>query len=285
MAQHVKVMGVVGAGQMGSGIAQLAAAAQLQVFMVDVNETALTRGLNAVTSSFSRFVKKGSISQEQMDKSLALIKTTTSLEHLEPVDFVVEAVAEDESLKRRIFAQLDKIVKPSAVLASNTSSISITRLANSTGRPNQVIGMHFMNPPPIMKLVEVVRGMATEDSVFETTKALAERFGKTVSCSKDYPGFIVNRILMPMINEAFYAVMEGVGTADDIDNGMKLGTNHPMGPLALADFIGLDTCLSIMRVLYQGLGDTKYRPCPLLVQYVDAGWLGKKTGRGVYQHP
>ncbi|MCO5579215.1 hypothetical protein L7F22_033069 [Adiantum nelumboides] len=222
---------------------------------------------------------------DQMDESIALIKPTTSLEHLEPVDFVVEAVAEDESLKRRIFAQLDKIVKPSAVLASNTSSISITRLANETKRPNQVIGMHFMNPPPVMKLVEVVRGLATEDSVFETTKALAERFGKTVSCSKDYPGFIVNRILMPMINEAFYALMEGVGTADDIDNGMKLGTNHPMGPLALADFIGLDTCLSIMQVLYQGLGDTKYRPCPLLVQYVDAGWLGKKTGRGVYQHP
>eukprot|EP00250_Pteridium_aquilinum_P006891 c16717_g2_i1 orf=88-942(+) len=283
MAQ-VKMMGIVGAGQMGSGIAQLAAAAKLQVLMTDINQTALTRGLNSISSSFSRFVKKGTISQGQMDESFALIRTTTSLEDLEPVDFVVEAVAEDESLKRRIFTQLDKIVKPSAILASNTSSISITRLSTSTGRPSQVIGMHFMNPPPVMKLVEVVRGMATEDSVFETTKALAERFGKTVSCSKDYPGFIVNRILMPMINEAFYALMEGVGTADDIDNGMKLGTNHPMGPLALADFIGLDTCLSIMRVLYQGLGDTKYRPCPLLVQYVDAGWLGKKSGRGVYHH-
>lgn len=283
MAQ-VKVMGIVGAGQMGSGIAQLAAAAKLQVLMVDLNETALTRGLNAISSSLARFVKKGTISPEQMDESLAHIKTTTLLEDLNPADFVVEAVAENEDLKRRIFAQLDKCVKSSAILASNTSSISITRLATSTERPHQVIGMHFMNPPPIMKLVEVVRGMATEDSTVDTTKALAERFGKTVSCSKDYPGFIVNRVLMPMINEAFYALMEGVGTADDIDNGMKLGTNHPMGPLALADFIGLDTCLSIMRVLYQGLGDSKYRPCPLLVQYVDAGWLGKKSGRGVYHH-
>lgn len=283
MAQ-VKVMGIVGAGQMGSGIAQLAAAAKLQVLMVDLNETALTRGLNAISSSLARFVKKGTISPEQMDESLAHIKTTTLLEDLNPADFVVEAVAENEDLKRQIFARLDKCVKSSAILASNTSSISITRLATSTERPHQVIGMHFMNPPPIMKLVEVVRGMATEDSTFETTKALAERFGKTVSCSKDYPGFIVNRVLMPMINEAFYALMEGVGTADDIDNGMKRGTNHPMGPLALADFIGLDTCLSIMRVLYQGLGDSKYRPCPLLVQYVDAGWLGKKSGRGVYHH-
>lgn len=283
MAQ-VKVMGIVGAGQMGSGIAQLAAAAKLQVLMVDLNETALTRGLNAISSSLARFVKKGTISPEQMDESLAHIKTTTLLEDLNPADFVVEAVAENEDLKRRTFAQLDKCVKSSAILASNTSSISITRLATSTERPHQVIGMHFMNPPPLMKLVEVVRGMATEDSTFDTTKALAERFGKTVSCSKDYPGFIVNRVLMPMINEAFYALMEGVGTADDIDNGMKLGTNHPMGPLALADFIGLDTCLSIMRVLYQGLGDSKYRPCPLLVQYVDAGWLGKKSGRGVYHH-
>ncbi|KAH7279217.1 hypothetical protein KP509_37G010800 [Ceratopteris richardii] len=284
MAHPVKIIGVVGAGQMGSGISQLAASAGFQVLMMDVDQPAISRGLNSISSSLSRFVRKGAITQEKMDESLGLIRPTTSLEDFQPADFVVEAVAEEESLKKRIFSQMDKIVKPSAILASNTSSISITRLANSTKRPTQVIGMHFMNPPPLMKLVEVVRGMATEDPVFETTKVLAERLGKTVCCSKDYPGFIVNRIIMPMINEAFYALMEGVGTADDIDSGMKLGTNHPMGPLELADFIGLDTCLSIMRVLHQGLGDTKYRPCPLLVRYVDAGWLGKKTGRGVYQH-
>lgn len=280
----VKVMGVVGAGQMGSGIAQLAAAANLQVLMLDLNDAALTRGRTSISSSLARFVKKGLMSQGEADDSLARIKTTTLLEELKPADFVVEAVAENEDLKKCIFSQLDKLVKPSTILASNTSSISITRLASATERPHQVIGMHFMNPPPIMKLVEVVRGMATEDAVFETTKALAERFGKTVSCSKDYPGFIVNRVLMPMVNEAFYALMEGVGTPDDIDNGMKLGTNQPMGPLALADFIGLDTCLSIMRVLYEGLGDSKYRPCPLLIQYVDAGWFGKKSGRGVYYY-
>lgn len=280
----VKLVGVVGAGQMGSGIAQLAAVAKLQVLMTDVNDAVLTRGLNVISSSLARFVKQGTLSQEQANESFANVKTTTMIEELKPADFIIEAVSENEDLKRRIFSQLDKCIKPSAILASNTSSISITRLATATSRPHQVIGMHFMNPAPVMKLVEVVRGMATEDTVFETTKALAERFGKIVTCSRDYPGFIVNRILMPMINEAFYALMEGVGMPEDIDNGMKLGTNHPMGPLALADFIGLDTCLSIMRVLHEGLGDSKYRPCPLLIQYVDAGWFGKKSGLGVYKY-
>eukprot|EP00249_Psilotum_nudum_P012770 c23972_g1_i1 orf=162-1025(+) len=279
---HVKMIGVVGAGQMGSGIAQLAAAAKIHVVMADVDEAALKRGLTAISTSLARFVKKGLISQEDVEETVGRVKITTSLADMKYADVVIEAVSENEDLKKRVFSELDKLIKPSAILASNTSSISITRLAAGTERPQQVIGMHFMNPPPIMKLVEVVRGMATDDTVFETTKALAERFGKTVSCSKDYPGFIINRILMPMINEAFYALLEGVGTAEDIDTGMKLGTNQPMGPLLLADFIGLDTCLSIMRILHGGFGEDKYRPCPLLVQYVDAGWLGKKSGRGVY---
>jgi 3-hydroxybutyryl-CoA dehydrogenase len=215
---------------------------------------------------------------------VARVTTTTLLSDMRDVNVVIECVSENEALKKRIFGELDKILQPKAILASNTSSISITRLAAATQRPKQVIGMHFMNPPPIMKLVEIVRGMATDDNVFATVKCLAERFNKVVICSRDYPGFIVNRVLMPMINEAFFALLEGVGTPQDIDTGMKLGTNQPMGPLALADLIGLDTCLSIMHTLHEGLGDSKYRPCPLLIQYVDAGWLGRKTGRGVFQY-
>jgi len=280
----VRVIGVVGAGQMGSGIAQVAAAANMQVVMADLSEEAVGRGMRAISSSLSRFVKKQSLSQEEADATMARLRTTTSLQDMKDADVVIEAVAENEGLKSRIFGELDKLLKPSAILASNTSSISITRLAASTQRPKQVIGMHFMNPPPLMKLVEIVRGMATDDDVFDTIKALAERCGKIVSCSKDYPGFIVNRVLMPMINEAFFCLLEGVGSPHDIDTGMKLGTNQPMGPLALADLIGLDTCLSIMRTIHEGLGDSKYRPCPLLVQYVDAGWLGRKSGRGVYQY-
>ncbi|KAF5186391.1 Fatty acid oxidation complex subunit alpha [Thalictrum thalictroides] len=212
------------------------------------------------------------------------LKCTSRLEDLQSADVIIEAIVESEDVKKKLFSDLDRISKGSAILASNTSSISITRLASATGRPNKVIGMHFMNPPPIMKLVEIVRGADTSDETFMTIKALAERFGKEVICSEDYPGFIVNRILMPMINEAFFTLYTGVATKEDIDSGMKLGTNHPMGPLELADFIGLDVCLSIMKVLYVGLGDNKYWPCPLLVQYVDAGRLGRKRGIGVYTY-
>ncbi|XP_042948516.1 3-hydroxybutyryl-CoA dehydrogenase isoform X2 [Carya illinoinensis] len=216
--------------------------------------------------------------------ALGRLRCTKSLEELHSADIIIEAIAEYEDAKRKLFLELDEIAKSSAILASNTSSISITRLASVTGRPLQVIGMHFMNPPPIMKLVEVIRGADTSDETFNATKALAERFGKTVVCSQDYSGFIVNRILMPMINEAFFTLYTGVATKEDIDTGMKLGTNHPMGPLELADFIGLDVCLSIMKVLHAGLGDSKYAPCPLLVQYVDAGRLGRKRGIGVYEY-
>ena len=223
--------------------------------------------------------------QEEAEATIARVRTTTRLQEMHDADVVIEAVAEDEGVKKSIFRELDKVVKPGAILASNTSSISITRLAASTQRPKQVIGMHWMNPPPVMKLVEIVRGRATEDGVYGTIKGLAERCGKEVSEARDYPGFIVNRVLMPMINEAFACVMEGVATAEDVDRGMQQGTNQAMGPLALADLIGLDTCLAIMRTLQHGLGDAKFRPCPLLVQYVDAGWLGRKTGRGVYCYP
>lgn len=283
-AADLKVLGVVGAGgQMGSGIAQLGAAAEMDVIMTDVSEAALERGLSSISRSLSRFVRKGQLAQEAADATLARVRVTTSLADLAPADVVVEAVPEDEALKVAVLRQLDAVLGPRAILASNTSSISITRLGAATSRPTQVVGMHFMNPPPVMQLVEVVRGLATSDAVFETTRDLAHRLGKTVSCSSDQPGFVVNRILMPTINEAFFALLEGVASAEDIDTGMKLGTNQPMGPLALADFIGLDTCLAIMNVLHAGCGD-KYRPCPLLVRYVDAGWLGRKAGRGVYTY-
>ncbi|KAG6544565.1 hypothetical protein Mapa_013987 [Marchantia paleacea] len=280
----IRIIGVVGAGQMGAGIAQVVAAAKLQTVLADVDNSAVSRGMKSISSSLARFVSKGSLSQEKSDATLGRIKTTVSLSELRDADLVIEAVSESEDLKKRIFSELDRVVKPSAILASNTSSISITRIASFTQRPQQVMGMHFMNPPPLMKLVELIRGLQTDEAVFNTVCELAQRLGKTVSCSRDYPGFVVNRILMPMINEAFIALQEGVATAEDIDMGMKLGTNQAMGPLTLADFIGLDTCLAIMRVLHHGLGDSKYRPSPLLVQYVDAGWLGRKTGRGVYNY-
>ncbi|QDZ23464.1 3-hydroxybutyryl-CoA dehydrogenase [Chloropicon primus] len=279
-----KILGVIGAGQMGAGIAQLAAMNGFRVLLQDVSDDALSRGMSGIEKSLSRFVKKGTISEEAAKASFEQIAPKRDLESFAEVDFVVEAVKECETLKQDIFGSLDRITRPEAILASNTSSISITRIANATSRPELVVGMHFMNPPPIMKLVELIRGMQTSDEAFLRAETFAEALGKTVCRSEDRPGFIVNRILMPMINESFVALMEGVGTPEDIDAGMKLGTNQPMGPLALADFIGLDTCLSIMRVLHDGLGDTKYRPCPLLVQYVDAGWLGKKTGRGVYHY-
>jgi 3-hydroxybutyryl-CoA dehydrogenase len=280
----IETMGVVGAGQMGAGIAQVAAQAGLRVIVTDVTDAALDKGRKAIRDSLARLVKKEAITSAGADEAFARITWGIEAKAHEACDFVVEAATENEALKKKIFAELDAVCRPEVLLASNTSSISITRLAAATKRPERFIGMHFMNPVPLMKLVEIIRGIATSDETWMTTKALAERLGKTTTVSKDYPGFIANRILMPMINEAFYALMEGVGSAEDIDTTMKLGTNQPMGPLTLADFIGLDTCLAIMRVLHDGLGDAKYRPCPLLVQYVDAGWHGKKSGRGVYRY-
>ncbi|CAM8948727.1 unnamed protein product [Rhodiola kirilowii] len=284
MAKTTTIVGVIGSGQMGSGIAQLAAVHGSEVYLLDSDPAALTRATKTISDSLSRFVSKGQLSQVVCDVALRRLKCTHNLEDLKDADFVIEAIVESEDVKKKLFSQLDKIVKSSGILASNTSSISITRIASATGRPDKVIGMHFMNPPPIMKLVEIVRGTDTSDETFSATKLLAERFGKTVICSNDYAGFIVNRILMPMINEAFYTLYTGVATKEDIDSGMKLGTNHPMGPLELADFIGLDVCLSILKVLHAGLGDVKYAPCPLLVQYVDSGRLGRKRGVGVYNY-
>jgi 3-hydroxybutyryl-CoA dehydrogenase len=281
---QIQTLGVVGAGQMGAGIAQVAAQSGLTVVVTDVNEAALAKGRKAVADSLARLVKKEALTQAAADEAAGRITWGLHLAGHAKADFVVEAVSENEGLKKKIFAELDGIVGPNAILASNTSSISITRLAAATKRPEKLIGMHFMNPVPVMKLVELIRGIATSDETHAATKALAEKMGKTTTVSKDYPGFLANRILMPMINEAFTALMEGVGSAEDIDTTMKLGTNHPMGPLTLADFIGLDTCLAIMEVLHDGFGDPRYRPCPLLRQYVDAGWLGKKSGRGVYKY-
>ncbi|GMH05632.1 hypothetical protein Nepgr_007472 [Nepenthes gracilis] len=262
----VKTIGVLGAGQMGSGIAQLAAVHGVDVWLMDSDPNALTRAMKSLSNSMQRMVSKGQLSQGEGTDALNRLRCTSDIEDFHIADFVIEAIAENEAAKKKIFSDLDKITKDSSILASNTSSISITRIASVTSRPHQVIGMHFMNPPPIMKLVEIVRGADTSDETFKATKALAERFGKTVICSQDYSGFIVNRILMPMINEAFFTLYTGVATKEDIDTGMKLGTNHPMGPLELADFIGLDVCLFIMKILHAGLGDTKYAPCPLLVQ-------------------
>ncbi|MEC7750116.1 MAG: 3-hydroxybutyryl-CoA dehydrogenase [Myxococcota bacterium] len=280
----INTIGVVGAGQMGAGIAQVAASVGLNVICSDINQDACDRGHAAIAKSLGRLVKKERMSQEDADAALARVRFSTDLAAMSEADFVVEAATENEGLKAKIFGDLDRICAPGVILATNTSSISITRIGAATNRPEQVVGMHFMNPVPIMKLVELISGIATSETTAATTQALAERLGKTVSHSKDYPGFVVNRILMPMINEAFYALYEGIGSAEDIDTGMKLGTNQPMGPLTLADFIGLDTCLAIMRVLHEGLGDAKYRPCPLLIQYVDAGWFGRKSGRGVYDY-
>nr|XP_043625001.1 3-hydroxybutyryl-CoA dehydrogenase [Erigeron canadensis] len=280
----IMMIGVIGAGQMGSGIAQLGAVSGSDVYLVDKDPGALQTAKTSISDSIQRFVTKGQLSKDVGINALARLKYTSNLEDLRAADIVIEAIVESEDVKKKLFAELDKIVKGSAILASNTSSISITRIASATNRPHQVIGMHFMNPPPIMKLVEIIRGANTSDETFNATKRLAERFGKTVVCSQDYSGFIVNRILMPMINEAFHALYTGVATKEDIDVGMKLGTNQPMGPLQLADFIGLDICLSILKVLQAGLGDIKYAPCPLLVQYVDAGRLGKKRGIGVYSY-
>jgi len=281
---EVKTIGVVGAGQMGGGIAQVAAAAGYQVIMSDIKEEFTQRGLDTIASSLERLVKKEKLSPQDKEAILGRIRTTTEIKDMAGADFVVEAATENLELKLGIFRQLDEVCGPEVILASNTSSISITKIAGSTGRPELVIGMHFMNPVPLMKLVEIIRGLATSDQTEETTRQLAQEMGKTPVPANDYPGFIANRVLLPMINEAIYCVMEGVGQPQDIDQVMKLGMNHPMGPLALADLIGLDTCLAILEVLHQGLGDSKYRPCPLLRKYVDQGWLGRKTGRGFYQY-
>ncbi len=279
----VKV-GVLGAGQMGNGIAQVVAAQGIAVRMIDVAQAALDRGMATITGSCDRLIKKEAMTAAQKSDLLAKVSVSTQMQDFKDCDFVVEAIAENIDLKLKVFKELDQICPPQAILCSNTSSISITKIAAATKRPSQVAGMHFMNPVPLMKLVEGIRGLQTSDDTFAAVAGFAEKLGKTFVEVKDMPGFAVNRILMPMINEAVYVLHEGIAKPLDIDNAMKLGTNQPMGPLALADFIGLDTCLAIMNVLHDGLGDTKYRPCPLLVKYVEAGWLGRKTGRGIYTY-
>lgn len=281
----IRTVGIVGAGQMGSGIAQVAADSGFQVILQDISSATLDKGLAAIKSSLDRLIKKGTITEARKTEVLGLIKATTDINEFKTADIVIEAATENIDLKLKIFKQLDEILPTDALLVSNTSSISITKIAAATRRPEKVAGMHFMNPVPLMKLVEGIRGLQTSDETFKTVRALAEKMGKTfVEAVKDMPGFIVNRILMPMINEAVYTLYEGIGSVEAIDEAMKLGTNQPMGPLTLADFIGLDTCLSIMNILHEGLGDSKYRPCPLLVKYVEAGWLGKKAGRGFYSY-
>ncbi len=277
-------LGVVGAGQMGAGIAHVAAATGCAVTVVDVDQGLLERARASIEKNLDREVAKGKRTAEEKATALGRLKTTTRLEDLAASDTVVEAIVENEDAKKDLFGKLDRICRPGAIFASNTSSISITRLAAATRRPESFIGMHFMNPVPVMQLVEVIRGMATSDGTVEAIAELARRMGKTPILCADYPGFIANRVLMPMINEAIEALREGVATREAIDGIMKLGMNHPMGPLTLADFIGLDTCLAILRVLHEGFGDPKYRPSPLLCRMVDAGWLGRKSGRGFYEY-
>lgn len=281
---EIRRVGVVGAGQMGNGIAHVCALAGYDVHLNDISDEALAKGMETIKANMTRQVSRDMISHDEMSKALSRIKTSTKLDGFDSVDLAIEAATEKREVKEAIFKTLCDAVPASTYLATNTSSISITRLAATTDRPEKFIGLHFMNPVPLMKLMEVIRGLATDQETYEMALGFAERLNKTTTNAEDYPAFIVNRVLVPMINEAVYALYEGVGTVDSIDTAMKLGANHPMGPLQLADFIGLDTCLSIMQVLHDGLADTKYRPCPLLVKYVEAGWVGRKAGRGFYDY-
>jgi 3-hydroxybutyryl-CoA dehydrogenase len=281
---EIKTFAVIGAGQMGSGIAQVAAQAGLQVTLADASPDLARKGLEKIGAGLAKLVEKGKITGEARTDILSRIQPADGLQACAKADFAVEAVVENEGVKRELFQKLDGTLAPHAIIASNTSSISITKLAASTKRPEQFIGMHFMNPPPVMALIEIIRGLQTSEATYAATAALAKRFGKTTVVSKDMPGFIVNRVLIPMLNEACFALAEGLASPEDIDTAVKLGLNHPMGPLTLADFIGLDTCLFIAEVLHRGLGEDKYRPAPLLRQYVDAGWMGKKSGRGFYKY-
>jgi 3-hydroxybutyryl-CoA dehydrogenase len=281
---QIRKVGVIGAGQMGNGIAHVCALAGYDVLLNDMTRERIEGALATINGNLARQVKSGKITEEERSKALKRIGPAERFEDLEDCDLVIESAIEDEQVKRKIFAELSKVVKPEGLLGTNTSSISVTRLASSTNRPEKFMGVHFMNPVPVMPLVELIRGIATDDKTFTTMKEFVATLDKTIAIAEDFPAFIVNRILLPMINEAIYTLYEGVGNVEAIDTAMKLGARHPMGPLELADFIGLDTCLSIMQVLYEGLADSKYRPCPLLVKYVEAGWLGRKTNRGFYDY-